>query len=72
MPLFVYFPEQNKCLSPYRFAYECADLEEVVIGTHFSLIKRFFLSNFCVIQYVTIFLNVIKLFTVKVRVLFCY
>jgi hypothetical protein len=25
-----------------------------------------------VIQYVTIFLNVIKLFTVKVRVLFCY
>jgi hypothetical protein len=69
MPLFLYCAEQNKCLSLYR---SHADLEEVVIGTHFSLIKRFFLSNFCVIQYVTIFLNVIKLFTVKVRVLFCY
>lgn len=71
MPLFVYFPEQNKCLSLYRFAYKFADLEEVVIGTDCLLIKRFF-SNFCVIQYIIIFLNVIQLFTVKVRALFCY
>lgn len=47
MPLFVYFPEQNKCLSLYRFAYKFADLEEVVIGTDCLLIKRFFQQFLC-------------------------
>lgn len=72
MPLFLYCAEQNKCLSLYRFVYECADFVEVVIGTDCSLINRFFLGSFCVIQCITIFLNVIQLFKVKVRALFCY
>lgn len=42
MPLFLYCAEQNKCLSLYRFVYECADFVEVVIGTDCSLINRFF------------------------------